>query len=313
MEKYVFLEKIGRGTHGTVYLMQGENGNVVCKTITEKNTKYALREINILTKLNCRRIIKLIEHFKHENTFYLILEHANHNSLENVINYHKKNNISMNEDNFYTKIIWNMFAQIADAIYYLHSKKIIHRDIKPSNILINQYFTHEEVLEFKLCDFSLSTPFNGVSTNLVGTPFYMAPEILKKEQYDGCVDIWSLGVVLFEMVALKRPFNGRTRKDLQSNVLKNTIEDLPNCEDSLLKNLILQCLQKDQKDRITSVELRKIDKIKYLLALAEIRTRDRRIIALENKLKENELSSSYLPSPNESTRKSENNENNLLQ
>jgi NIMA (never in mitosis gene a)-related kinase len=307
MKKYHFLEKIGRGTHGTVYLLQSPDheGFVVSKTVSEKNMKYALREINILSKLNNKRIVRLIENIKHENTFYLILEYANHGSLENIINYHKKNDVSLNLDTKYHKLIWDCLSQIIDGICYLHSKKIIHRDIKPSNILVNQYFIgKEEILEYKICDFSLSSPMIGTSNNIVGTPFYMAPEIINKDEYDGNVDVWSLGICLFEMVALKRPFNGKTRKELQINILNDEINHIPNIEDdNPLFDIIMKSLKKDPLLRSTAIEIRKIDKIKYCIAISEIKQREKKILQLEKKLKDYETGLIYLPSPEQSIKK----------
>lgn len=301
MDKYTFLEKIGRGTHGTVYLLQSKTETVVCKSIPEKNSKYALREISFLEKLNHKRIIALKDHILHDKSYYLILEHANHGTLENILNYHKKNNLPMNIDMSYQKLVYLFLAQLSDALFYLHSKKIIHRDIKPSNILVNQFFIgKEDCLEFKLCDFSLSTNVNMNTGNLVGTPYYMAPEIIKKEIYDERVDIWSLGVVLYEMVSLKRPFNAKTRKELQINILKGEYEKIEG--KTVLSEVVEKCLEMDFKKRINASEIRRIDRVRYNLALCEIKLRDKKIIELEDKIKA--LEGGYFPTPDNSIKKS---------
>ncbi|KAM0674135.1 hypothetical protein GVAV_002208 [Gurleya vavrai] len=306
MEKYTFLEKIGRGTHGTVYLLQAKKELVVCKTITEKHAKYALREINILLKLNNKRIIKLVEHIKTEQTFYLILEHANHGTLETILNYHKKNEITLLQDSKYHRTIWQCISQIVDALCYLHSKKIIHRDIKPSNILTNHFFVgKEECLEFKLCDFSLSTTVNANTGNLVGTPFYMAPEIIRKINYDERVDVWSLGICLYEMITLKRPFNGKSRKELQNNIVKSNLPSVEIIDESnLLYEILMKCLNKDHESRVSVYDLRRIDRIKYCLALSEIKLRDRQIFLLENKIEKLEMGINYMPTPENTSKKS---------
>ncbi|KAM0685463.1 hypothetical protein COBT_003327, partial [Conglomerata obtusa] len=241
-----------------------------------------------------------------DNTYYLILEHANNGTLENIINYHKKNNINLHQDNKYHRTIWQCISQISDALMYLHSKKIIHRDIKPSNILVNKFCIHsEECIEFKICDFSLSTTFTNNTNNLVGTPFYMAPEIINKEPYDEKVDIWSLGICLFEMVALTRPFNGKSRKELQNNIIKNPVPKIEILDENNLLYVILnKCLCKEKDLRANVMDIRRMDRIKYCLALTEIKNRDKRIFMLENKIHEMELGMTYLPTPGDLSKKS---------
>lgn len=289
MDKYTFLEKIGRGTHGTVYLLKHNQSFVVCKSFNTKYQKYANRETNILSKLNHKRVIKLIETTSLDNNTYLIMEYANHCSLEDVITKHKKSNIGINLDMEYQRLLWNFIAQVSDAIFYLHTKNIIHRDIKPANILLNKVYINkdETVIEFKICDFSLSTFKDANSCNVVGTPFYMAPEVIKKETYDDKVDVWSFGVVLYEMAALKRPFNGKTRKDLQTSILETEISTIPNVEDEcLLYDIIMDCLEKKRENRVTINEIRRMDRIRYNLAVHEIKIREKRIYTLEERLKE---------------------------
>lgn len=305
MDKYTFLEKLGRGTHGTVYLLKHNQSFVVCKSFNNKYHKYATREINILSKLNHKRIIKLIEATTLDNNTYLIMEHANNFCLEDVINKHKKSNIGLNLDMEYQKLVWSFIAQVSDAIFYLHTKNIIHRDIKPANILLNKTYINQDefVNEFKICDFSLSTTKESNSCNVVGTPFYMAPEILRKETYDEKVDVWSFGVVLYEMAALKRPFNGKTRKDLQTSILETEISTIQNVEDeSLLYDIIMDCLEKRKEDRVSMNEIRRMDRIRYNLAVHEIKMREKRIYLLEERLKEVE-NGGYLRTPESSGKK----------
>lgn len=289
MDKYIFLEKIGRGTHGTVYLLQHKQSFVVCKSFNNKSQKYANREINILSKLNHKRIIRMIETTTLDNNIYIVMEHANNDSLEAVIAKHKISKIGFNLDMEYQKLLWCFVAQVSDAIFYLHTKNIIHRDIKPANILLHKTLINKDecVNEFKLCDFSLSTHKDTNSCNVVGTPFYMAPEIIRKETYDEKVDVWSFGVVLYEMAALKRPFNGKTRKELQRDILETDITKIPNVEDEcLLYDIILDCLEKNRADRIGINEIRRMDRIRYNLAVHEIKMRDKKIYLLEERLKD---------------------------
>lgn len=300
MDKYTFIEKLGRGSHGTVYLLKYMTSLVVCKSIPEKHSKYAIREIDFLMNLCHRRIIKLIEHTRIDSCYHLILEYANSGTLETIIMHKRRHGVGLD----HLRLVWDITSQLIDALVYLHTKEIIHRDIKPTNILVNRLkYRDEEIIEFKLCDFSLSSKVGSSMGNIVGTPFYMAPEIINKVDYDDKVDMWSLGVLLYETVTLERPFNGKTRRDLQKYILEQEICSVPNIgKEETLSKFILTCISKDPNKRLSSYEARKMDRIKYNLAVAEIRMRDWKIGVLEEKIKE--LECLNLRTPESSTRKS---------
>ena len=128
-----------------------------------------------------------------ENNFiYMVLEYAKNGNLYSHI--FKKKKIEEKEALKY-------FKQAAEAVHYLHSQHIFHRDIKPENILLDSNFN------FKLCDFGwCSEEFVGQRKTFCGTFEYMAPEILFKKPYDYRIDIWSLGVLLFELTHGSAPF-----------------------------------------------------------------------------------------------------------
>jgi serine/threonine protein kinase len=101
--------------------------------------------------------------------------------------------------------------EAAIAVNYLHCKQppIIHRDIKPENILLDGN------LQVKLCDFGWSNFFNEeVRHTLCGTPEYLAPEMIRKSGHDTRLDLWNLGVLLFELLAGSAPFRGKTKEEL---------------------------------------------------------------------------------------------------
>ncbi|KAF7682583.1 Serine/threonine-protein kinase CLA4 [Astathelohania contejeani] len=294
MDEYKFLEKIGRGTHGTVYLLetiQKMPRYVVCKSIIHKYKKYALKESLILSRLSHKRIIRFVESIASEEYIFIIMEYANHGTLEIMLEYFRTNGYLINN-----KIVWSMLAQLIDALSYLHGQGVIHRDIKPSNILINQFFLGTcEVLEFKICDFSLAinnkhkanSEKNNACKTPVGTPFYMAPEMTLRREYDSSVDVWGLGVTIYEMLSHEKPFAGDTRTQLYRCICDNEITKIPQCKDNKLTSIVLNCLAKS--NRINSYELRKIERIKYYITLIELNIRDRQILNLEKRVKELEM------------------------
>lgn len=95
----------------------------------------------------------------------------------------------------------NLFKQILKGIAYCHNKGVCHRDLKPENVLIDEHG------EIKIIDFGFSANSKTMLNNYCGTPAYMAPEIIKKQPYNGAkADIWSLGVILYLMMVGTLPF-----------------------------------------------------------------------------------------------------------
>jgi fused len=134
----------------------------------------------------------LLDSFETENEIVVVQEFAKGDL------YHLLSRGSLGEPRT-QKITFDLVA----ALYYLHSKRILHRDLKPQNILL------DKDLNAKLCDFGLArsmTMGTHVLTSIKGTPLYMAPELLEGKPYDHEADLWSLGCIVYEMLAGEPPF-----------------------------------------------------------------------------------------------------------
>lgn len=147
------------------------------------------------------------------------------------------------------------------AVKHLHEHGIVHRDLKPENFLMSDTSEDSEV---KLIDFGLSKRYSQVKNTekmhtVVGTPYYVAPEVLKGS-YDERCDVWSLGVILFVFLCGYPPFEGDNNKEIFKNVLKSSLvfedQDWANISNEA-KDLITKMLEKDPKNRITAVECSK--------------------------------------------------------
>jgi len=256
MDGYKFIEKIGKGTHGTIYLLKSSEDNslIACKSVTGKYQHHALKEIELLSQLAHRRIVKIMNEIRLKNTVLILMEYANYGTLESMIQHFTKTGTKI-----FLPIIWSILSQVSDALYYLHSKRIIHRDIKPANILINKFVVRgNEYLEFKICDFSLSTVVNSYRDRIqdgitVGTPFYMSPEMVLGEPYDVTIDVWGLGVIIYEMINLRKPFLGATREELYRAIVRDEIrKDVS--EDEGLNELLWRMLRKGNKEGVRDRE-----------------------------------------------------------
>ena len=140
------------------------------------------------------------------------MEHAGKGDLKSVIRKHIQNEYKpLTEDQ-----IWKWFAEIAAAVKYLHSRKIIHRDIKVENIFLSQE------LSVKLGDFGISKVLEhsmDLANSGVGTPYYLSPEICQGLKYNFKTDIWMMGCLLYELCTLNKPFKSESIKILIKNIV----------------------------------------------------------------------------------------------
>ena len=206
--------------------------------IQDKMVDQINREIEIMYKVNHPHIVKLVNHYEDDDNIYLIINFASKGQLYTIL---KKAN------KFDEKTVAQYMREIISAIKYLHSfnPPIIHRDIKPENILV------DENNRMKVCDFGWSN-YEGSSkrTTYCGTPEYLAPEMIKKEGHDASVDIWDIGVLMFELLSGYSPFSGANQQDLFNNIKRHKInwpEDFP----SYAQNLISKILKQNPKERIS--------------------------------------------------------------
>jgi cGMP-dependent protein kinase 1 len=194
-----YLSFLGKGKFGSVHLVHNSNYlyaiKVIPKKITEKQKslcKYLLLEKRILLALDHPFIIKLVKTLKTENFLFFLMEFVNGLSLEEYIQNRKvKKNI--HETKFYG-------ACLLLLLDYLNSKSIAHRDIKPQNIMIdcNGYI--------KLIDFGTAKKITDFTHTVIGTPHYIAPEVLTGKGYSLSCDYWSVGVCMYYIFYGVLPF-----------------------------------------------------------------------------------------------------------
>ena len=201
--KYSEIRHIGRGSFGQVFLAKDKNtnSNVAIKYISfdgfdESERDKLLLEGQILFKITNKNIISFENFFYNKSRAILIMEYAEGGDLD------KKIKAQMLVGPFKEEKIISWFLEICEAIKYLHQRHIIHRDLKPLNI----FLTIDN--KIKLGDFGLSKVLNSskeLKKSNFGTVIYMSPEIIKDDYYSFSSDIWSLGIILFELCLLKNP------------------------------------------------------------------------------------------------------------
>ena len=148
--------------------------------------------------------------------------------------------------NFSEAQILDWFTQICLAIKHIHDRKILHRDLKSQNIFMTQNGL------IKLGDFGVAKCLANTvekAKTIIGTPYYLSPEIVQNKPYSFKSDIWSLGILLYEMCALKMPFDASNLASLSLKIVKGTYNPLPNSYTKDLRTLIASMLNTEMNKR----------------------------------------------------------------
>lgn len=235
MEKYEEIKCIGRGTYGTAHLvaLRGSGERFVVKKIptellTEKEKAQAFREVELLAKLKHPNVVEYRENFVQDNVIHIVMAYCDGGDLADKI----RERVAVLEQlagdatadrrraYFDISQILDWFVQMAMAIKYLHQQRILHRDLKTSNI----FLTTENVI--KLGDFGIAKTLDSTldqAKTVVGTPYYMSPEVCENKPYSYSSDVWSLGCVLYEMCALKHAFDAPNIISLIFTIVRNEV------------------------------------------------------------------------------------------
>ena len=242
---------IGKGAFGEVWKVSHKmTGKIYVIKVMDKSAikdqrliDQINREIEIMYKLNHPHVMRLINHFEDDEKFYLIMPYASKGQLYSLLR---------RQVRFDQRTAAQYMREVIEAVRYIHSfsPKIIHRDIKPENLLLDNNY---RVL---LSDFGWSNFLddNEYRKTFCGTPEYLSPEMAKKEGHNEMVDIWALGVLMFEFLAGYAPFSGSCPKELYSNIKKLKINwpvDFP----PLAKNLISKILKLNPNERLSLEEI----------------------------------------------------------
>lgn len=214
----------------------------------KQNIQNALNEVRILSSIEHDNIVAYKESFLSESSeeMFIVMEFVGGGDLSSKIKDLLRNRQRLNE-----KLIWKYLCQILLGLHTLHENKIIHRDIKTANLFLNEDFS-----TLKIGDLNVSkVAKNDLAITQIGTPYYLAPEIWDNKIYDYKCDIYSLGVVLYELAALKLPFEGSSLHDLYRRVKLGQIKRIPNCYSNDLFSMILLLMNQNQRLRPSTSEL----------------------------------------------------------
>jgi calcium-dependent protein kinase len=251
---YKKVNFLGEGSFAAVYRVQNRitdsiramkviNKSSAC---SEEDDKEIFNEINILRTLDHPNILKIFEFYSNKESYSIVTELCSGGELFQEI---------VDKGPFNESYSAYVMFQVLSAINYCHNMKIVHRDLKPENILITER-DKNGFPRIKICDFGTSKMFEkgAVQRKLVGSSYYIAPEVLKKK-YDEKCDIWSCGVILYILLSGRPPFSGESDKEIMQQVAigKYDLQSSPfnKCSRSCL-DLIQKLLIMDPKKRISA-------------------------------------------------------------
>lgn len=257
---YKLLKILGQGTAGTVFLCEHNETHekYALKTLKFDGCETQLKTVSVkrfvhegyaISQLNHPNIVNFIEFgygdAKSNKAPFIIMEYFESDSLKKLL---EKNDFKIDLDDSISIIY-----QLATALSVVHERNIFHRDIKPGNILVNDKL-HTKLTDFGVCN--LPSSDLTMTSELLGSPAYIAPEYLLQGKADKHADIYSLGVVAYELFCGRRPFDAENFQELRAKV----IHEHPIAPTKLVKSfpeelqlILAGMLQKNPKKRYQNV------------------------------------------------------------
>jgi serine/threonine protein kinase len=258
---YSYVRTLGCGAFSVVVLVteNATHAQYACKVLSASQTQNPTSmakfkfEIELLVRAKHENVIAIHELVELDNHVYLVLEYCAHGDLlSHVID---AGQLSFSE-------IQRLFYELVKALHFIHESGIAHRDVKPENILLDAN------LHIKLADFGFSRQSDSdyLMETPCGSPFYVAPEIILGESYDGTKsDIWSAGVVLFGLATGALPWTAQNQAMLTYQIT-NAVYIIPETVDDRIKECILGCMNTDPTARMTAWDLLQSPLLKELSA-----------------------------------------------
>ncbi|XP_064571394.1 serine/threonine-protein kinase Nek5 isoform X2 [Zonotrichia leucophrys gambelii] len=205
-----------------------------------KEKEASEKEVILLAKMKHANIVTFYASLQEENKLYIVMEYCDGGDLMKRIN--MQHGVLFDEDQ-----ILSWFVQISLGLKHIHDKKILHRDVKAQNV-----FLSNNGRVAKLGDFGIARQLNSTTEfahTCVGTPYYLSPEICENRPYNNKTDIWSLGCVLYELCALKHPFQGNSLHELVLKICRGRFQPVSPNYSYDLRILISQLFKISPRDR----------------------------------------------------------------
>jgi NIMA (never in mitosis gene a)-related kinase len=272
--RYRKISKLGQGGFGAAFLVESRADvskkfvikEVILRTTDKKAADDARKEAAFLAQLKHPNIVSYVESFTvpprgigNGGTLCIVMEYADDGDLGGRVEAAKKGTNPLSECE-----ALNLFVQIALALKHVHARRILHRDLKSQNV----FLTKAGIV--KVGDFGIAKTLASsldMARTQIGTPYYLSPEICCDKPYNKKSDVWALGVILYELLALSLPFTAPSLPALVTRILTTSPPPLPAKVSPEARALVAQLLQRDPKARPSVNAILKTDLLQKRIEL----------------------------------------------
>jgi serine/threonine protein kinase len=211
----------------------------------------AINEVKLLASMDSPFVVRYYDSFINKDNLAIIMEFCNKGDLQRLIKKAKASGVTSLLEN----VLWNISLQILLGLYYLHSKKVLHRDLKSANVFLSKDAS-QKYFSVKIGDLGVaklldtSTAF---AKTIVGTPYYLSPELCSDQPYRDKSDVWAFGVILYECCSFRHPFEAGNQCALILKIIQSPVPPLPK-ESNVspeIYSMVQWTLQKDPFNRPT--------------------------------------------------------------
>jgi serine/threonine protein kinase len=257
---YESLQVIGTGHFGSVYLVRrldGSSHTLVCKLVAvenlnEKDRGLAEQEVSLLQRLCHKNIVRFEDCFRIDpgNAIALVMEYCDGGDVRGIIRRQAKLGMHLHEPQ-----VMQWFGEILDGLSYMHDQRVIHRDLKTSNLFLKGPPPYRCLIG----DFGISRVLEetlAAAQTVIGTPFYLCPEVCKKQSYSYKSDMWSLGACLYEMTMLRMAFKSSNLIELVDRIVNDSFDPMDSgIYSDHVSRIVSILLTKDPNGRPSANEL----------------------------------------------------------